>query len=117
VSIHCVQAFGFCDGDMIVSNADNRAVLFVCPVNPGKLLAASGTASKPGVAELSQPWSRNASEVFVRGEVWEDVVMTECERRDDCCQTPVAQDCHVKRLPPLSSGNLLGHGLAIEREQ
>lgn len=61
VSIDCVQAFRFCNRDMVVPNSDNRSIRFVCPVNPGKLLAASGTESQPGVAESSQPWSRDAS--------------------------------------------------------
>jgi hypothetical protein len=60
VSINSVQAFGFCDGDLIITNADNRAILFVCPVNPGKLLAASRTEGKPCVAEFSEPWSWDA---------------------------------------------------------
>jgi hypothetical protein len=61
VSINSVQAFRLCDGDVIITNADNRAILFVCPVNPGKLLAASGAKGKPGVAEFSEPWSGDAS--------------------------------------------------------
>jgi hypothetical protein len=53
MSVHGVQTFGFCDRDMVVPNPDDRTILFVCPVNPCKLLAASGAESKPGVAELS----------------------------------------------------------------
>jgi hypothetical protein len=61
VSINSVQAFRLCDGDVIITNADNRAILLVCPVNPGELLTAPRTECKPGVAEFCQPWSWNAS--------------------------------------------------------
>lgn len=117
MSIHRVQAFGLCDRDVIVSNANNRPVLLVRPVNPGKLLASSGTEGKPGVAEFSQPWSRYASEVFVCCKVWKDVVMTESERYEDCRETPIAQDCHVKCLPLSIVKGLVEGGVANKRGQ
>jgi hypothetical protein len=118
MSIHRVQSFGLCNRDVIVPNANNRPVLLVCPVNPGKLLAPSGTEGKPGVAEFSQPWSGYASEVFVCGEVWKDIIMTKSERCEYCRETPVAQDRHVECLSlSVLEGLVDSGGVANERGQ
>jgi hypothetical protein len=117
MSIQRVQSFGLCDRDVIVPNANNRPILLVCPVNPGKLLASSGTGGKPGVAEFGQPWSGYASEVFVCSEVRKDIVTTESERCEYCRETPIAQDCHVEFLPLSVLEGLMDSGVANERGQ
>jgi hypothetical protein len=103
---------------VIVPDTNNWSILLMCPVNPRKLLAAPGAGSKPGVAELGQPWSRNTSEVFVCGKVREDVVVAESERCNYCRETPIAQDCHVKKVCQRQAlEGLIDSGVANEREQ
>jgi hypothetical protein len=110
-----MQAFGLCDRDVIVPDTDNRPVLLVRPVNPGKLLATSGTEGKPCVAESSQPWSRYATEVFVGGEVWKNIIVTESEKCEYCRETPIAQDRHVRYLSLSVLEGLVDSGVANER--
>lgn len=65
-----MQALWFCDGNVVVSDTNDRAIPFMSPVDPSELLATSRSKSKPEVTELCQRRAWDATETFVRSEVW-----------------------------------------------
>ena len=69
VGIDGAQALGGRNGDVVEADTDNLAVLAVCPVNPGKLLALARTKSQPDVAELADKGAGDVLEVLVRRKV------------------------------------------------